>query len=235
MLIKSELNAASFGSFDQELNGTTLSHVGHQLWSGSLLLGDFIHYMKEIWFDQEILEIGAGIGFLSVLCAKLGFKSVYATDIPIILDRLSKNVVNNQVQHVVKVRSLDLFDNDHPLWSASTHSVWSDVDLDKIRLVLVSDIIYDDQITCKFVMRLPQILENRTMYLSLEKRIVCTKLNGICAPAYDYFFHLISVYNECGADVICMEQIDTRNLPKCFKYNRTDQMELWKIYKKRKD
>ena len=65
-------------------------------------------YVKE---DSIVFDIGCGSGILSIVAAKLGAKNVIGIDLDEMCVKVSKeNVVNNQVEDVVEIKSGNLLD-----------------------------------------------------------------------------------------------------------------------------
>ncbi|KAJ3090479.1 Methyltransferase-like protein 22 [Quaeritorhiza haematococci] len=67
---------------------TPLTHVGLQIWPGSLLLADFLLHLslsapESLLRGRTVLELGCGAGLVSVLCggAVVGCEKVFATDV----------------------------------------------------------------------------------------------------------------------------------------------------------
>ncbi|KXS12771.1 hypothetical protein M427DRAFT_59295 [Gonapodya prolifera JEL478] len=60
---------------------TTLENVGLQLWSGALLLADYLLARPELVREKTVLELGAGLGLPSIVAARFcGATRVTATD-----------------------------------------------------------------------------------------------------------------------------------------------------------
>lgn len=102
-------------------------HTGSRTWEAALALGELLisshhHTTHPLTFPpntttptifttplphKHILELGAGTGFLSILCAKLGARKVLATDGDWrVCSSLQKNVAENKVSEVVSVGRL---------------------------------------------------------------------------------------------------------------------------------
>jgi hypothetical protein len=96
-----------------------------------------------------------------------------------------------------------------------------------------ADIVYNNILTFKLVKSLYSLLENRQLYVSMERRIHFTVEGTVCAPNQDYFFDTIDAFNVNnsgnGRNIVC-EQIDLKEVPQAFNYTRTPQMELWKLW-----
>jgi hypothetical protein len=52
----------ALGIIVQHAGSSTIEDVGFQLWSGSLLMVDFLLHMRDIFTNECILELGCGIG-----------------------------------------------------------------------------------------------------------------------------------------------------------------------------
>ncbi|KAI8805954.1 hypothetical protein BJ742DRAFT_855597, partial [Cladochytrium replicatum] len=146
----------------QHRMGTPLPYVGLQVWRGALLLADLVLSKPEEFRESVILELGAGLGFVSILAAKTHSNVVFATDILVettaalhdesssplpptcVLDLLSKNIARNQQTDRVFPRICDFFDDDcllfcpsisdlpEPQSSTSTFA-WKNEDIETIR------------------------------------------------------------------------------------------------------
>lgn len=84
--------------------------TGNRTWDAALLLGTFLsssgrHYVQ----DKSILELGGGLGFVSILCGKhLGAKHVLVTDASeAVLETAQQNATFNGVEDIVKTAVLE--------------------------------------------------------------------------------------------------------------------------------
>jgi predicted nicotinamide N-methyase len=67
------------------------------LWDGAVVLGAYLALQpRHRYIGCRVVELGAGVGFLSVLLAKLGSR-VYATDLEKVVDLLKENARANDV------------------------------------------------------------------------------------------------------------------------------------------
>lgn len=73
------------------------SNVGLRTWEASLHLATYVHANSNLVRDKRIIELGAGTGLVSLLCAgPLAAKQVLATDgLPHIVDAVEKNILRN--------------------------------------------------------------------------------------------------------------------------------------------
>jgi predicted nicotinamide N-methyase len=94
---------------ENEFNAAKKTLFATYIWSGSKVI---IHYLvneensRELVVDKTILELGAGAGLPSLVCAKLGAKRVCAADYPSsnVIMNLKRNVVRNDLTANVSVR-----------------------------------------------------------------------------------------------------------------------------------
>ncbi|HEV3244834.1 MAG TPA: methyltransferase [Candidatus Paceibacterota bacterium] len=60
--------------------------------------------------DKRVLEVGSGTGLIAIIAALQGAKQVLAVDInPHAVRNTKENVLRQRVQHIVKVRTSDIF------------------------------------------------------------------------------------------------------------------------------
>ncbi|KAJ3188221.1 Methyltransferase-like protein 22 [Gaertneriomyces sp. JEL0708] len=235
---------------------TPLHSVGHQVWSGALLLCDYLLSKKHHIFtpDTVLTELGCGAGLVSVVAAHLCQK-VYATDIRSfkVLDLCAENVRQNKVHDRVCVKEYDFFALDSPLLKdghkGRCHGnegqfAWSEEDIvnyeKNCTLLVAADVIYDDSITFALVERLYALLrptvtgKSRTLYLALEKRIQFSLDDrDVVAPARDFFLRTLEAANidrsESLSSQLLAEAIDVDSIPQWLTYTRTKELELWKL------
>ncbi|KAL1924697.1 uncharacterized protein VTP21DRAFT_4351 [Calcarisporiella thermophila] len=223
--------------------GSSLSQVGTQVWSGALLLADFLLSVPEVIRNEYVVELGAGTG-LSGLCAALcGAKTVFCTDNENrILEncRWNAEYVRSDVKKLcknvgsIKVRYLDWLDKNNPLLRGEdpvkkSLFSWTQENLQEVakaKVILAADVIYDDVLTDAFIYFITQLLslrQDRVLYISMEKRINFSldQLKEV-AEAYEHFFNALQ-----NSDLKA-EQINI-DFPKWFDYIRTKELELWKI------
>lgn len=89
--------------------------TGLRTWTAALFLATFLSTTGRDYVENKrILELGAGPGFLSILCGKhLGAKSVLLTDgSPKVIDLAQHNVDLNEAGSVVRTAVLEWGDSD---------------------------------------------------------------------------------------------------------------------------
>ena len=108
---------------DREMisQGTT----GLSTWGASLYLLEYFNQHHYLIQGKRVLELGAGLGLLSIAMSGMG-ADVLATDVSIILSRLSQNCLDNQSQ--VRVEELN--------WYEPTLEWTGD-------LIVCADVVYD--------------------------------------------------------------------------------------------
>jgi predicted nicotinamide N-methyase len=119
-------------------SGTT----GLRTWEAALHLGNYLcANSRTLVQGKSILELGAGTGYVSILCAEhLGAEHVLATDgSDDVVSSLSTNFYLNNLQDSAKIEGKELkwghalIGGEHPVWNAGR----------KIDLVLGADLTYD--------------------------------------------------------------------------------------------
>ncbi|KAI8506928.1 hypothetical protein Bbelb_153670 [Branchiostoma belcheri] len=76
----------------QHAMATPLDTVGLQVWRGALLMCDFLLHNQDVFKSHSILELGGGVGLVSIVAGAVGASKVYCTDIG---DRLLELCRNN--------------------------------------------------------------------------------------------------------------------------------------------
>lgn len=77
---------------------TELDLVGLQVWRGALLLADYVLSHPDLFRDQTIVELGAGVGVTSIVASYLA-KEVICTG-----RRVQRERVCDSVETIVKYR-----------------------------------------------------------------------------------------------------------------------------------
>ena len=117
--------------------GTT----GLRTWEAALCLGDYLSLNMDVIKDKSVLELGAGTGYISILCARyLGASHVLATDgSDDVVAGLATNFYLNDLQDspILEGKELKwgraLVGSEHPAWNGGQ----------KIDVVLGADVLYD--------------------------------------------------------------------------------------------
>lgn len=74
------------------------SNVGLRTWEASLHLATYLHSRSDMVRGKNVMELGAGTGLVSLLCAgPLGASHVLATDgLPHVVEAMEKNILRNR-------------------------------------------------------------------------------------------------------------------------------------------
>ncbi|XP_002122219.2 methyltransferase-like protein 22 [Ciona intestinalis] len=214
---------------------TVLESVGLQVWRGALLMCDYVNANTERFAGKEVLELGCGTGLTSIFVAQFA-KIVYATD------------------HGEKILALcqENVDRNVSLISAHMHVVdlnWFErLPDDRVNpnILLACDCIYDNDMTdalfrtihC-FIQRAKTQAVSRkasrghpflVTYIPLEKRLnFTTEDMDVTCKEYDHFkICLKELIDNTDKHAKCVvKQVFLDEIPLCFDYDRSEQLELW--------
>ncbi|XP_073070828.1 methyltransferase-like protein 22 isoform X3 [Manis javanica] len=222
---------------------TPLEDVGKQVWRGSLLLADYILFQRELFRGRTVLELGAGTGLTSIVAATVA-RTVYCTDVGAdLLAMCQRNIILNSHLTaagggIVKVKELNWLEDDlctDPTFPFS----WSQEDISDLHehttILLAAEVFYDDDLTdalFKTLSRLAHQLKNACVaILSVEKRLNFTLRHlDVTCEAYDHFrssLHQLEWLADSQLRFV-VELVDT-SFPQLLIYERTQQLELWKV------
>jgi protein-lysine N-methyltransferase EEF2KMT len=133
--------------------GTT----GRRTWEAALHLGQYLCVNQSIISGKRVLELGAGTGYLTVLCARhLGATEVISTDgSSEVVCALADNLFVNSLQESGRVRATQLkwghtlVDNDDLNGSSGT----------AVDVVLGADITFDESIIMPLLGTIQEVFE----------------------------------------------------------------------------
>lgn len=249
---------------------TTLENVGLQVWNGAFLMIDFLLSAKEMIGNSCLLELGSGTGIVAAVIGplvktifvtdfsdqvlnmchlntqachqvklrKLDLKGALPFDGLTLSDVSEKESIEHDIEELNRVNK------KHDISKQKDPYSWTKEDIDLWNLqgeiILVSDLIYDNELTLPFIRCMFQLLSpkrgiQRSLFLSLEKRIVFTIDKGVCAPAYDFFFEKLQELNQDHFDKngesIEFVSIDVDSIPVLLetKTQRSEYVELWRF------
>ncbi|XP_076461532.1 methyltransferase-like protein 22 isoform X1 [Babylonia areolata] len=225
--------------------GTGLSHVGQQVWLGALLLCDFMLHFGSLLEEKVVIDLGAGAGLTSIVAA-FQAATVFCTDRgDDILNLARLNVKRNDslLQNTdIRVRSVD-WTAETPLGVSSDPSDSDDVFslskedtemLGTCTVILAAEVVYDLDLTDSFFRVLYSLLLQppaKSVYMTVEKRQVFTIADkDVVSPAYEHFrenLEDLSSVDEGPVRFLC-SSVDL-GFPQYFSYQRTKELELWKI------
>ncbi|KAI8056792.1 hypothetical protein BDF22DRAFT_667944 [Syncephalis plumigaleata] len=237
--------------------GTDLQTVGEQVWTGALLLADYlIAYHTALFSKQQaatVLELGAGTGLCSILLHRLGVPYVFCTDgQQQVLRNCDYNVKYNQSDGTdnggVFVRHLDW--QHPPAWlsddSSSNNIVesleefdWKESDIVRIRsdtqIFVAADVIYDNEATSAFLSMVNQLLKPSSMVKGNATRLfyvasekrINFSLDELRVTAVAHDHFFRELRNYPNLQVDTDLPIST--LPQRFAYTRNENLVLWRI------
>uniref|UniRef100_A0A7S0CPN0 Calmodulin-lysine N-methyltransferase n=1 Tax=Amorphochlora amoebiformis TaxID=1561963 RepID=A0A7S0CPN0_9EUKA len=172
--------------------GTFTFDSGESLWGGSRLLCEYIlQKMRDRWKKcppESTIELGAGIGLVSILASRCGLRKVVSTDgNPKVMSVLMANISKNKVESKEgAVSSLRLrWGNQNDIKSAIHHAFAS---RKGFQLVLASNTLYTELSIDPFFSTVRDILNSKGELLlsrslrkpSIEQRIrKSAKSNGL--------------------------------------------------------
>ncbi|XP_013788406.1 methyltransferase-like protein 22 isoform X2 [Limulus polyphemus] len=229
---------------------TPLDLVGLQVWSGALLLSDYLLcYGHKILNEHHVLELGAGSGLCSIIAGMFS-SCVFCTDfVDNVLEFSQNNVEMNKHLLGYFQRSNSICEKSCPVivkrfdWTKHECEInledpwgWTmqeKDDLKKVNVILAADVIYDDNLTDAFfetVIRLMLQPPSKVLYISLEKRInFSLDVMDVACPAYTHFYqYLQNLPLHSGHQDWDVQQVPTF-FPQLFHYKRTPQLELWRV------
>ncbi|XP_034276432.1 methyltransferase-like protein 22 isoform X4 [Pantherophis guttatus] len=222
---------------------TPLEDVGKQVWRGAFLLADYILSKQDMFKGCTALELGGGIGFVSIIMSKAA-KTIYCTDVgEDLLSMCERNVALNK--HVteptgseIRVKKLDWQQDDFCTDPEDCFS-WSKKEIaelhDLTTVILAADVFYDDDLTDAFFKTLSRItrsLRNScTVYFSMEKRFNFTlrQMDVVC-EAYNHFRSTLEeLLKTSDGEMRYYVQLVELSFPQRIVYERVPQLELWKL------
>ena len=155
--------------------GTT----GHRTWEASLHMGQFLCLNESLVTGKNILELGAGTGYLSILCAKhLQAAHAVASDgSDDVVTNLTNNFSLNHLQDSGRVEAMQL-EWGHAL-ATGDDAIWDR--RQPIDVVLGADITYDNRATRALVATLRELF---ALYPQVQVYISATERNAQTLKAF---------------------------------------------------
>lgn len=148
--------------------GTT----GLRTWEAALHLGDYLCRHQALIRGRNVLELGAGTGYLSILCARhLGAAHVIASDgSDEVINNLPENFFLNSLQGSSAITPMDvkwghaLVGTEEQLWNGGK----------TVDIVLGADVTYDDSVTPALIGTLVDMFG---LYSAVQVIIAATQRN----------------------------------------------------------
>uniref|UniRef100_A0A2D4I1J9 Methyltransferase-like protein 22 n=1 Tax=Micrurus lemniscatus lemniscatus TaxID=129467 RepID=A0A2D4I1J9_MICLE len=214
-----------------------------KVWRGAFLLADYILSKQDLFKGCTVLELGGGIGFVSIIMAKAA-KTIYCTDVgEDLLSMCERNVALNK--HIteptgseIRVKKLDWQQDDFCTDPEDCFS-WSEKEITELHdlttVILAADVFYDDDLTDAFFKTLSRITSNLrnscTVYFSMEKRFNFTlrQMDVVC-EAYSHFRSTLDeLLKTSDGEMRYSVQPVELSFPQRIVYERVPQLELWKL------
>ncbi|KGL76991.1 Methyltransferase-like 22 [Tinamus guttatus] len=222
---------------------TPLKDVGKQVWRGAFLLADYILSKWDMFRRCTVLELGAGTGITSIIMGTVA-QRVYCTDVgEDLLAMCERNVALNkhlieQGRSEIKVKELDWMQADFCADPEGPYR-WSEAEIadlhDHCTVMMAADVFYDDDLTDALFRTLYRITHNLknscAVYLSIEKRLNFTLRHmDVTCEAYNHFRNTLNDLENLQDGKI-KYTVEPIKLDFCqfLIYERTEQLELWKV------
>lgn len=159
---------------------TTWDTAGTQLWRAAFLLAEFMYSASGMFAGQNVLELGCGIGFASIVASRLS-RCVYATDSDKDALVLTQRNVERNLHGEIRPRLLN-WDNSRLISIAEKPSTtgfdWLSTDraeLGDLAIIIASDVFYDDITTLHFLRALRRLMlqcNRAKAFVATERRSV---------------------------------------------------------------
>ncbi|KAF3018798.1 Protein fam86a [Neopestalotiopsis sp. 37M] len=177
------------------------AHTGHRTWEGALHLATYLlAHPSELVTGKRVLELGAGTGFLSIICRKfLDAVAVTATDgedavVEGMCGNLRLNGVDDNAQTGVAARRL--------WWGTELEGNWRDSgEPPALDIVIGADIVYQKEGARALVKALRALLD-------IQPRITIILSNARRFPAVFQIFE-----EDCQRNNLCIQAIPHPVIP----------------------
>ncbi|KAI1108891.1 S-adenosyl-L-methionine-dependent methyltransferase [Nemania sp. NC0429] len=146
--------------------------TGHRTWEAALHLGSYLltDSGRDLIRGKSVLELGAGTGFLAILCAKhLGARHVTTTDgDEMVVDYLRENLVLNDIADDLVVTARALW------WGDDLNGTWVEQDCSShpYDVVIGADITYDKVAITALVKTLRHLFDMKPNVLVIIASVV---------------------------------------------------------------
>lgn len=128
--------------------------TGFRTWEAALHLGHYLLDNQDLIAGKCIFELGAGTGFIAILCAKLGARHVSTTDgDEAVIDALKENLFLNDLDSSINASVLR--------WGRFYDWVQDDCEEWPHDVVIGADIIYDKAVVNALVATLDMLFQQR--------------------------------------------------------------------------
>ncbi|KAK7507134.1 hypothetical protein BaRGS_00001069 [Batillaria attramentaria] len=206
---------------------TDLEDVGQQVWLGALLLCDFLLHTTGLMEGAVVLDLGADHGDGILRLAQQNFHSNGSLPLKA---KFCVRELNWMAEDPLSIDHHGQAENEESFRLTATDLKT----LQQCEVLLAAEVVYDQDLTDAFFRILYAILAAppaKVVYMTVEKRqVFTTSALDIVSPAYTHFRENLadlSSVDEGPVRFVC-SQVDT-SFPQYFQYQRTKELELWKI------
>ncbi|CAG5115968.1 unnamed protein product [Candidula unifasciata] len=224
--------------------GTSIPEVGYQVWSGALLLCDYLLHNCAELDKAVVLDLGTGTGIAAIVAAMFAPRVLSTDYLPGVVGLAERNWERNK--DLLPLRACDQMCFKILDWTREWRSLdsapeskysftSSDLKLiDEATLILAAEAIYDDELTDGLFTTIYNLLmkpPSKTVVLTLERRVIFSVENkDVCSPAYEHFLaNLEDLVTVDEGPVSFTAKKYSADLPQFFHYQRVKELELWKI------
>ena len=174
------------------------------------------------------LEIGSGVGLVSIVASLCGVKRIVATDLDILMKTIQNNFARNlsyEVDISSAVLDLKAFNDDQ----------FNNV----VDSVIGADVIYDFDLTDGIIETVKKVIccrpfKPKIFLFSVEKRFIFSlDVIDTVAPAFDYFVtlleHLKSDLISSEGVILSIDFVPLDLVKQSFCYERTKDLKILKV------
>lgn len=87
------------------------SNTGSKVWDCNFVMGKYFELNPSIVDGKSVIELGAGLGLLSIIIAELGASKVVCTDVSEMMKAMSENISDNDAS--VEAKEFNFANQDH--------------------------------------------------------------------------------------------------------------------------
>jgi len=129
---------------------------GHHLWQAGRIISTYFESRSHFIQNKLVLELGAGAGLPSLVCALLGAKKVVVTDYPD--PELVENLRYN-IEHCIDVGKRDHIVAEGYIWGADPSQLLTHIeDNNKFDILILADLLFNHSEHGKLILTIQQTL-----------------------------------------------------------------------------
>jgi predicted nicotinamide N-methyase len=224
---------------------STLDNVGLQIWTGSILLCDFLLSSHLLFSESDILfEVGSGCGIVGVVAKTfLNPPHIFITDYRQTIVDLSKMNMETNRHLFQNLESCHctacIFNLSSPSIKNDFNGIFESNNITSYSrcVFLAADMIYDDTLTIAMFEAFRRIMQvNDVLYMTIDKRFNFElKYMSVVAHGYDTFLEFVEISSDTQTESTSSKpfigcQLDVELIPSRFHgLDRPSSLELWEI------